>query len=136
MADEVFVDEEEEPNALFHRITNDVIGAAIAVHRALGPGYAESVYHKALEIEFRKRRIFFERELEFPVLYDGVEVGKGRVDFLIEHTVVVELESVESLAAIHTSQVISYLKASKKRLAILINFNSIELIDGIRRITL
>jgi GxxExxY protein len=136
MADEVFVDEEEEPNALFNRITNDVIGAAIAVHRTLGPGYAESVYEKALEIEFRKRRIFFERQLEFPVLYDGVEVGKGRVDFLVEDTVIVELKAVESLAPIHTSQIISYLKASKKRLAIIINFNSRKLIDGIKRISL
>ena len=136
MADEVFVDDEEEPNELFNRITNDVIGAAIAVHRTLGPGYAESVYEKALEIEFRKRRIFFERQLEFPVLYDGVEVGKGRVDFLVEQTVIVELKAVEALAPIHTSQIISYLKASKKRLAIIINFNSRKLIDGIKRISL
>ena len=136
MADEVFVDEEEEPNALFNRITNDVIGAAIAVHRALGPGYAESVYEKALEIEFRKRRIFFERQLEFPVLYDGIEVGKGRVDFLVEDAVVVELKAVESLAPIHTSQIISYLKASGKHLAIIINFNCRKLIDGVKRVSL
>jgi GxxExxY protein len=136
MSDEVFVDEDEEPNALFNRITNDVIGAVIAVHRTLGPGYAESVYQKALEIEFRKRRIFFERELEFPVLYDGQEVGTGRVDFLVEQTVVVELKAVAELAPIHTSQIISYLKASKKSLAIIINFNSRKLIDGIKRVSL
>lgn len=136
MSDEVFVDEEEEPNALFNRITNDVIGAAIAVHRTLGPGYDESVYQKAMEIEFRKRRIFFERDLDFPVKYDGQQVGSGHVDFMVEDTVVIELKAVDALTPLHTAQIISYLKASGKRLAILINFNSRNLLDGIKRIAL
>jgi GxxExxY protein len=134
--DEVFVDDEEEPNALFNRITNDVIGAAIAVHRALGPGYEESVYKKAMEIEFRKRRIFFERDLDFPVRYEGHEVGVGNVDFMVEDTVIIELKAVDALTPLHSSQIISYLKASGKRLAILINFNSRNLIDGIKRVAL
>jgi len=131
-----FVDEELEPDPELNRITNTVIGAAIAVHRALGPGYFESVYENALVIEFLKRGIHFQRQVTFPVLYDGQTVGEGKLDFLIEKKVIVELKAVEALNSLHSAQVISYLKTTKCRLALIINFNVRKLVDGVRRIAL
>lgn len=128
------VDYEMEPDAELNRITNVIIGAAIEVHRQLGPGYQESVYEKALTIELQKRGVRFQRQAIFPVMYEGEEVGEARLDFLVEDLVVVELKAVESLGAIHTSQVISYLRATRRPLAILINFNVRKLIDGIKRV--
>ena len=134
MDDAPFVDEELEPNPDLNRITNAVIGAAIAVHRELGPGYFESVYENALAIEFHNRGIEFQRQVMFPVLYDGQLVGEGKLDFLIEKQLIVELKAVDSLSSIHTAQVIAYLKATNCRLALLINFNVRKLVDGVKRV--
>ena len=136
MPDEVFFDDEDEPNEVFNRITNAVIGAAIAVHRALGPGYNEVVYENAMIIEFHKRGILYKNQHRFPVEYEGHQVGEGSVDFVVEDLVIVELKACEQLIPLFTSQVISYLKASKLRLAIIINFNARKLIDGVKRIAL
>jgi len=136
MDDEIYIDEEMEPNPDLNRITNAVIGAAIDVHKALGPGYVESVYQQALAIAFTKRSIRFKAQHPFSVAYEGVEVGEGRLDFLIEDTVVVELKAMESFHPVHTAQVISYMKATHCHLALLINFNVRKLTDGIKRIAL
>ena len=129
-----FVDEDEEPNPELNRITNAIIGAAIAVHSKLGPGYLESFYANALAIEFAKRDIAFEKEHRFEVLYDGQVIGVGSVDFLVEGKVIVELKAVDTLSPLFTAQVISYLKANNIKLGILLNFNCKVLKDGIRRI--
>jgi len=129
-----FVDEDEEPNPELNRITNAIIGAAIAVHAKLGPGYLESFYANALAIEFMKRNITFEKEYRFEVLYDGQVIGVGSVDFLVEGKVIVELKAVDTLTPLFTAQVISYLKANNIKLGILLNFNCKVLKDGIRRI--
>lgn len=129
-----FINEDEEPNPELNRITNSIIGAAIAVHSKLGPGYQESFYANALAIEFRKRGISFERERRFEVLYDSEVVGTGCLDFLVERKVLVELKAVELLTPLFTAQVISYLKANNIKLGILLNFNVKVLKDGIRRI--
>jgi GxxExxY protein len=131
-----FVDEESEPNPELNRITNAIIGAAIDVHRALGPGFYESVYEEALAIAFKKRGIHFSRQLEFGIIYEGQVVGSGRVDFLVENVVIVEIKAIEAFGLVHTAQIISYLRAMKKPLGILLNFNVKQLINGIKRIAL
>lgn len=115
---------------------NKVIGAAIEVHRHLGPGYLESVYEEALAVELTLRGIPFARQAVFGLDYKGHVIGEGRLDFLVDDCLIVELKAVESLAPIHTAQCISYLKANQRRLALLINFNVPVLKDGIKRIAL
>jgi GxxExxY protein len=134
MDPDLLVDEEMEPDPELNRITNMILGAAFEVHTELGPGYGESIYENALASEFRRRGIHFVRQPVFPVLYKGELVGEGRLDFLVEDQVVLELKAVESLSSLFTSQVISYLKATGRRLALLLNFNVRRLKDGIRRI--
>ena len=115
-------------------ITNQIVGAALDVHRALGPGYQESVYANAMEIAMHVRGLRFEREKEFEIQFRGQVVGKGRVDFLVESKVVFELKAVEEMIPLHTSQVISYLSALQSPLALLINFNVKRSVNGVRRI--
>ena len=128
-----FFDFEEEPDPPLNRITNLIIGSAIAVHRALGPGFLEAVYESAMAIEMTKRGIRFVRQCRFDVQYEGHNVGEGRLDFLVEDEIVLELKAVESLQPIHKAVVFSYLKATGKRLAIVINFHSKLCKDEIRR---
>jgi GxxExxY protein len=115
-----------------------VIGALIAVHKALGPGHMEITYKNALSLEFRARGIPFEREVSITILYRGEKVGETRLDFVVGDRlkVIVEVKAIEMLGPIHTSQCVSYLRASGLRLAILANFNVRKLVDGLRRISL
>jgi len=115
---------------------NKVIGAAIEVHKQLGPGYLESVCEEALAVELTIQGVPFARQVVFALDYKGHKVGEGRMDFLIDSCLVVELKAVEGLAPIHTAQTISYLKTTKHRLALLINFNVPVLKDGIKRVVL
>jgi GxxExxY protein len=134
MNDLGFVDEDMEPNPELNQITNAIIGAAIEVHKGLGAGLLESLYENALAIEFRNRGIRFERQVPVQVMYKGEKVGETRLDFLVEGRVVVELKAVESISAVHRAQVLCYLKVTKHKLGILINFNVPVLKDGIRRL--
>lgn len=113
-----------------------IIGAAMEVHRVLGAGYLESVYGDALAVEFEECGILFDRELEVSVNYKGRKVGTGRIDFVIDSTIVVELKAVENLRPVHDAQVISYLKMTGYPLGLLINFNVPLLKEGIRRLIL
>ena len=131
---ECFVDEEMEPDPELNRITNGIIGAAIEVHRELGPGQLESAYEEAMAYEMGLRGIRFERQLEIELLYKGHPVGKGRLDFLVEGQVVLDLKSVQQLAPIHTSQMVSYLSMTGYPLGLIINFNVPALRHGIKRI--
>jgi GxxExxY protein len=117
-------------------LAHAAIGAAIEVHRALGPGYMEAVYEDALAVEFGLREIPFSRQHKFSLDYKGHEVGRGRVDFLVAECLVVELKAVEVIAQIHRAQVISYLRALQLRVGLLLNFKSTTLRDGIERIVL
>ena len=101
-----------EPDGLVDAFARTVIGAAIEVHRHLGPGYLESVYEEALAIEFALRDLPFERQKPIAVDYKGHTVGQARVDFLVGNSLVVELKAIEILLPIHTAQMISYLKAT------------------------
>ena len=130
------VDEEMEPNPELNAITNAIIGAAIEVHRILGPGYLEKTYEQALAIEFDRRGIRFSRQHQIALQYKGESIGEGFLDFLVEDKVIVELKAVEKLNPVHTAQVISYLKATRMKLGILLNFNVKLLKEGIKRIAL
>jgi GxxExxY protein len=124
--------EEREVNQLSYK----VIGAAMEVHRLLGPGYLESVYEEALCVELGLRGILFARQYPVSVAYKGHPVGDSRLDLLVDGKLVVELKAVESLQAIHKAQVISYLRATGCKLGLLINFNVIALRNGIQRVIL
>lgn len=117
------------------RITGSIIGAAIEVHRALGPGLLESAYEACLSYELLDRGLGVERQRPMPVSYRGVQIDVGyRMDLLVEEAVVVELKAVDRLLPIHKAQLLSYLKLADLRLGLLINFNVKVLKDGIRRL--
>ncbi len=115
-------------------LSGAVIAAAIDVHRQLGPGFTESVYEEALSVELAERRMPFERQKAFEVLYRGKIVGEGRTDFVIDRQLVVELKAVDSIVAVHRAQVLSYLKALGLSLGLLINFKVDALRTGVHRI--
>jgi GxxExxY protein len=117
-------------------LTESVIGAAIEVHRHLGPGLLESVYEEALCIEMLLRGIPFERQREIDVHYKGHIIKGLRVDLLVGGEVIVELKSVSSLPEVATAQVLSYLKATGLKRGLLINFGRSRLVDGIQRLSL
>lgn len=125
-----------EPTVAADQFAHDVIAAALEVHKNIGPGYLESVYEEALGVELQLRCIPFERQRAVSVNYKGHHVGEGRIDLLVGGCLVVELKSVDSLAPIHTAQMISYLKSTRIQLGLLINFNVRLLKDGIKRIVL
>lgn len=115
-------------------VTEAIIGAAICVHRELGPGLLESAYEACLAYELTERKLQIERQKGLPVVYRGVELDCGyRIDLLVENQVVVELKAVEILEPIHDAQLLSYLKLSGCEVGLLINFNVKVLKDGIRR---
>ena len=126
----------EEPSREIDELAHAVIGAAIEVHRVLGPGYLESVYEEALAVEFQLRNISYERQKGLVVDYKGHAVGEGRMDLLVDGCLPVELKAVDTLAPIHKAQLISYLKAMRLPLGLLINFKVAVLKDGIKRVVL
>jgi GxxExxY protein len=118
-----------------NRITEQVIGAAIEVHRMLGPGLLESTYAVCLLHELKLRGIHAEGEKALPVVYKDVALDCGyRIDVLVENVVIVELKAVEEIAPIHQAQILSYLKLSACPVGLLINFNVSKLIDGLKRL--
>lgn len=123
-----------EPPKQLDVIANAVVGAALEVHRILGPGFLESIYEEALAIELELRGIPFERQKAINVTYKGLPIGDGRADFVIAGSLIAELKAVEKLLPVHHAQVISYLKAAKCRLGLLINFHEGLLRDGIKRV--
>jgi GxxExxY protein len=120
-----------------NQITETIIGSAIEVHRHLGPGLLESAYHSCLAREIALRNLSFEQEVLLPIDYKGVQLDCGyRLDFLIEHTVIVELKAVEKLQPIHEAQLLTYLKLTGCKVGLLINFNVPVLKQGIKRMVL
>ena len=115
-------------------LTSGIIGAAIEVHRALGPGLLESAYEVCLADEFGRRSMDFERQVELPVAFKGRQLDCGyRLDFMVEDSVIVELKCVERIMPIHEAQLLTYLRLSHKQAGLLINFNVRVLRDGIVR---
>jgi GxxExxY protein len=123
-----------EPARELDELAHQVIGAALEVHRHLGPGFLEQVYEKAVCIELGLRRVSFQRQVTLPVEYKGNVIAESRIDLLVEESLVLELKAVEDLRAIHWAQVMSSLRAGEFQLGLLINFNVSLLRDGIRRI--
>jgi GxxExxY protein len=118
-------------------IARDVVDAALRVHVALGPGLLESAYEVCLAHELTKRGRSVQFQLALPVVYEGIKLDAGyRIDLLVNNAVVVEVKSVEALAAIHDAQVLTYLRLSGRRLGLLINFNVVRLKQGIKRLVL
>ena len=117
-----------------NEITDGVIGAAIEVHRALGPGLLESAYRQCLCRELSLRRIPFRSELALPVIYKGLKLDCGyRVDLLVCESVVVEIKAVERLMSVYEAQLLTYLRAGGWKVELLINFNVPALRDGLVR---
>ena len=114
-------------NYLYSDLTEKIIKAALKVHRQLGPGFIEKLYQRALEIELTNNKIKVEREKLLKLTYEGVNIGSDKVDFMVEEKVLVELKAVSELSSVHRAQLISYLKASKLRVGLLINFAQIKL---------
>lgn len=108
-------------------LTNEVIGACIAVHKEKGPGFLESIYENCLKIEFRKRGILAEFQKEIDVFYEGELVGTHRLDILVNGELVVELKAVKALDDVHFAQVRSYLRAANLKHGMLINFATLTL---------
>ena len=116
-----------------NHLTGDVIGAAIEVHRSLGPGLLESAYQECLARELVLRQIPFERERPLPLAYKGIRLECGyRVDLLVAQSVVVEIKAIEEIAPIHEAQLLTYLQLGGWHVGLLINFNVVVLKNGIR----
>ncbi len=120
-----------------HQLTNEIIGAAIEVHKTLGPGLLESVYEKCLCHELSLRGVGYIQQLEIPLSYKGMSLeAYYRLDLMVADQIVVEVKSVKVLEPIHTAQILTYLRLTDKRLGLLINFNSPVLSRGIKRVIL
>ena len=112
----------------------EIIGCGIAVHRALGPGYGERIYKRAMCLELKARDIAFEVERVVEVVYRDEVLGTHRIDLIVQSLVVLELKAVERLDAVYKRQVVAYLKASGLRAGLLMNFNAALLKDGLQRV--
>ena len=123
-----------EPDPVVDALAKAVIGAAIEVHRHLGPGLDESLYETAMARELTLRNIRFAKQVDMPVLYKGELLGEKRLDFLIDQKLVLELKAVEQLTPLHKAQVKTYLKIAGLSLGLLINFNVSLLKEGIKRV--
>jgi GxxExxY protein len=118
-------------------VTHEIIGAAIEVHRELGPGILESAYEECLCFELAQRGVSVRRQAALPIRYKGHDIEFGfRPDLIVENQVIVELKSVEKLIKVHDAQLLTYLRLAGMDRGLIINFNSSPLIDGIRRLAL
>ena len=119
----------------FNRLTRRIIGAAIEVHRHLGPGLLESIYQECLNRELALRQLSFVAQRATPVLYKGVRLPASyRLDLIVERVVVVEVKSVASFSAVHHAQTLTYMRIADCPVGLLINFNVPRLIDGVKRL--
>jgi GxxExxY protein len=108
----------------YKELTEKIIGAALRVHNTLGNGFQELIYQRALALELAKADLKFAQELEMIIYYDGVDIGKRRVDFFIEGLIMVEIKAIISLEDVHLAQAMNYLEAYKMEIGLLINFGS------------
>jgi GxxExxY protein len=116
-------------------LTELIIGAAIEVHRETGPGLLESVYEECLCYELHQSGLAFQRQVQLPILYKGIKLDCGyRMDLVVEDAVVLELKTVEQLLPVHSAQLLTYLKLSRKEVGLLMNFNEAVLSKGLKRL--
>ena len=122
---------------IHEHVTEQIIGGAIEVHRALGPGLLESTYEVCLAFELTKRGLQLEEQRAIPVIYHNVKLDCGyRIDLLVNKKIIVEIKAVETILPIHTAQLLTYLKLSGCRVGLLLNFNVKVLRDGLKRLVL
>jgi GxxExxY protein len=118
-----------------NKLSGQIIGAAIEVHKSLGPGLLESAYEECLCHELQLRKIVYERQKPLPVVYKGVNLDCGyRLDVVVENAIILELKAVEKIEPIHQAQLLTYLKLSGLKLGLVLNFNVSVMKDGIVRI--
>ncbi|SDG79265.1 GxxExxY protein [Psychroflexus sediminis] len=118
-----------------NELATKIIGAAIEVHKQLGPGLLESTYETCLAFELRQIGLDVNQQIALPVIYKDVKLNAGyRIDLLVENKVIIEIKSVEALADIHTAQLLTYLKLKDLKLGLLINFNEVLLKNGLKRV--
>lgn len=115
-------------------LTEEILAAAIEVHKTLGPGFLERIYENALIVELEVRGHQVDQQIEVPVTYKGQLIGSHRMDLLVDKEVVLELKSVEALASVHAAQLRSTLKAAGKQVGLLLNFNQKTLTSGVKRV--
>ena len=119
---------------VYQKLTERIIGAALAIHKNLGPGLLESAYEECLAYELRERGMPIDRHQAVPVVYEKVRLDCGyRIDILVEKSVIVELKSVDVLLPVHAAQILTYMKFARKSIGLLINFNVKLLKDGLKR---
>ena len=119
------------------KLSERIIGSAIGVHRELGPGLLESVYEECLCFDLKQLGLAYRRQVPLPVVYRGTQLNCGyRMDIVVETQVILEIKAVEQLLPIHEAQMLTYLRLSGLRVALLMNFNTIALKDGLRRFVL
>jgi GxxExxY protein len=119
-----------------NQLTERIIGCAIEVHRTLGLGLLEITYEEALCVEFGDADIKYLRQVPFPILYKGRNLGQYRLDLLVDDRVIVEIKSVERFDPVFEAQILTYLEVTGKKIGLLMNFNSRLLRDGIKRFAL
>ncbi|MFZ1518536.1 MAG: GxxExxY protein [Ignavibacteriaceae bacterium] len=118
-----------------NELSNKIIGAAIELHKVLGPGLLESAYENAFTYELRNIGLDVKQQVPMPFVYKDIKLDVGyRLDILVENKLIIEIKSVETLAPVHFSQVLTYLKLSELKLGLLINFNTKLLKEGIHRV--
>ena len=118
-----------------NQISEIIIGCSIEVHKSLGPGLLESAYSECLFYELQKAGLHVEKQKPLPLVYKEVKLDAGyRLDLIVEDKVIIEIKSVDCLNDIHTAQVLTYLKLSGCRLGLIINFNMLRLVDGLKRL--
>ena len=118
-----------------NELSSKIIGASIEVHKQLGPGLLESTYEVCLAHELKMMGLEVKQQVPLPVVYKEIKLNTGyRIDMIVENKVIIEIKSVDNLAPIHTAQILTYLKLRDIKLGLLINFNNVKLIDGIKRI--
>jgi len=118
-----------------NEITEIIIGCAIKVHRAIGPGFLESAYEACLYYELRKTTLEIDRQKPLPLIYEDVKLDCGyRLDFMANKKVIIEIKSVDSINDIHLAQILTYMRLSNCKVGLLINFNVVKLTNGIKRV--
>ena len=115
-------------------LTEEIIGLAIKLHRNVGPGLLESVYERCLCFEFQRAGIEFESQADVPIVYEGIAMDVGfRADIIVARELIIEIKAVDKLLPVHEAQLLTYLRMSRYRIGLLMNFNALRLKDGLRR---
>lgn len=121
-------------NILYPHLSWVIVGAAIEVHRHIGPGQLESVYQRSMECELRRRALVVRAQVPVPMFFKGDRVGDFFADLIVEDTVILELKAVDRLKGVHTAQLLTYLHAADLRLGMLMNFNVPRMVHGVKRV--